>query len=127
MTSVLDWIGDDDPEHLEDFTRLRAQQIPDRYNPEEMVDDWSAPPAELALRGAWVAAASRITPDATREQLITTKRITIFTPDADVRAGDRIRAADGALFVVDGRPEADKNPWTGWQPTLVVAVTETKG
>ncbi len=62
-----------------------------------------------------------------REQLTTSKQIAIFDPAADVREGDRIKASDGAVFTVDGRPERDRNPWTGWQPTVVFSVTEYKG
>lgn len=126
MSTVLDWISSSEPEHLEPFTRLRAQQVPDPYNPERTVEDW-AEPVELPLRGSWDSAGSSYGSDPVREQLTTSKRIAIFTPSADVREGDRIRAADGVVFTVTGRPSRDINPWTGWQPTVVLDVEHWEG
>lgn len=127
MSTALDWIGSSEPEHLEAFMRLRAQQTPDSYNADREVDDWGKEPEELPLRGSWDSGGSSFGSDPVREQLSTSKRIAIFTPDADVREGDRIRAADGAVFLVTGRPARDVNPWSGWQPTVVLDVEEVKG
>lgn len=127
MSTALEWIDSSEPEHLEPFTRLRAQQIPDPYNPERTVDDWSQAPDELPLHGSWDSGGSSFGSDPVRLQLRTSKRIAIFTPEADVREGDRIRADDGAVFTVTGRPAHDKSPWTGWQPTVVLDVEEVKG
>ncbi|WP_194385363.1 hypothetical protein [Microbacterium luteum] len=127
MSSALDWIADDRPQHLEPFTRLRAQRKPDRYNPERTVEDWSQPPVELSLSGAWSSGGSTAGTDAVREQRTTTKQIVIFDPEADVVAGDRVRAADGTVHTVTGRPERDQNPFTGWRPTLVLNVEEVTG
>lgn len=127
VSTVLDWIGSSEPEHLEAFTRLRAQQVPDSYNPERTVDDWSQAPDELPLRGSWDSGGSSFGSDPVRLQLTTSKRIAIFTPSADVREGDRIRSADGAVFTVTGRPSRDINPWTGWQPTVVLDVEHKEG
>lgn len=126
MSTALDWIGASEPEHLEPFTRLRAQRKPDSYNPDRTVEDWTDPD-ELPLRGSWDSGGSSFGSDPVRLQLSTSKRIAIFTPDADVRAGDRIRTADGAVFTVTGRPARDKSPWTGWQPTCVLDVEEKEG
>lgn len=128
MSTVLNWIsGGSEPEHLETFVRLRAQQVPDAYNPDVMVDDWSLPPIELPLEGSWASGSSSFGADPVRVQLTTSKVLVIFDPSADVHEGDRIRAADASIFTVTGRPEADRNPWTGWQPTLVLSVEEVKG
>lgn len=126
---ALDWIGGggDRPEHLEEFVRLRAQQRADDYNPDALIDDWSLPPLELPILGAWASASSAYSNDAVREQLLTSKQIAVFDPNVDVREGDRIRTADGAVFTVTGRPERDKNPWTGWQPTALISVEEGVG
>lgn len=126
MSSALDWIDSSEPEHLEPFVRLRARETPDAYNPDRTVEDWGDP-VELPLRGSWDSGGSSFGSDPVREQLTTSKRIAIFTPGADVREGDRIRAADGAIFRVTGRPARDVNPWTGWQPTVVLDVEEVKG
>jgi hypothetical protein len=79
------------------------------------------------MRGSWDSSGSRYGSDGVREQLVTAKRIAIWDVAADVREGDRIRVADGAVFTVTGRPERDKNPWTGSQPTCVVNVEEVRG
>lgn len=126
MSTALDWIGSTEPEHLETFVRLRADVTPDPYNPDRTVEDWSDPD-ELPLRGSWDSTGSSFGSDPVRVQLTTSKRIAIFTPGADVLAGDRIRAADGALFTVTGPPSRDINPWTGWQPTVVLDVEEGVG
>lgn len=126
VSTALDWIGSTEPEHLEDFTRLRAQRIPDPYNPDRTVEDWTTPD-ELPLRGSWDSTGSSFGSDPVRMPLTTTKRIAIFTPLADVAAGDRIRTADGAIFTVTGRPARDINPWTGWRPTTVLTVEEGEG
>lgn len=127
MTTALDWIEDRGPEHLETFTRLRAQTIVDPYNSEELVDDWSQEPDELPLKGVWASRSSTYRSDATREQLATAKTITVFDSDADIREGDRVRNEVGDVFVVQGRPERDRNPFTGWRPTTVITVDEHRG
>jgi len=128
MSDVLSWIsGGDDPEHLEPFTRLRAQRRPDPYNPDASVEDWTLEPDELPLEGAWSSGASSFGSYPVRLHLTTSKQIVIFDPTADVREGDRVRDAAGSVFTVTGRPEADRNPWTGWQPTLVLSVEEVTG
>lgn len=127
MSTALDWIDSTGPEHLETFTRLRAQQKPDRYNPDSTVDDWSQEPDELPLSGAWSSGGSSTSADEVREHTSTTKQLVIFDPDADARMGDRIRAADGSVFTVTGRPERDQNPLTGWRPTLVLNLEEGTG
>ncbi|MFF7683165.1 hypothetical protein ACFZA2_10420 [Microbacterium sp. NPDC007973] len=126
MSTVLDWIADDGPQHLEPFTRQRAQQIPDPYNPDATVDDWTTPD-EAAFSGSWDSTGSSYGADVVREQLTTGKRLVVFDPDADIREGDRVLAADGARYTVTGRPARDQNPFTGWRPTLVINVEEVTG
>ncbi|HEY9310241.1 MAG TPA: hypothetical protein VIP82_20755 [Microbacterium sp.] len=86
MTDALDWIASNEPEHAESFTRLRAAEISDPYNPDAVVEDWTEP-SELPLRGAWSSASSAYGTDPVREQLTTTKQIAIFDAAADVREG----------------------------------------
>ena len=126
MTTALDWIGDNTPAHLESFTRLRAVQVPDRYDPDATVDDWTNP-SELPLHGSWDSTGSVVGADAVREQTTTSKRLVIFDPDADVLNGDRVRDAAGAVYTVTGRPARDQNPFTGWRPTLVIDLEEGTG
>lgn len=126
MSTALDWIGGHEPDHLEQFTRLRAYRESDPYNPDSTVENW-ARVDEITVRGAWASSSSSLGFDAVRSQLTTSKQITIFDPAADVLVGDRIRSADGHTFKITGRPESDINPWTGWRPTLVVSVEEVTG
>ncbi len=126
MSTVLDWINDDRPQHLEQFTRQRAGQKTDPYNPDATVDDWGNP-SSLTLLGSWDSTGSSYAADPVREQLTTGKRIVVWDPDADVREGDRIVSADGAVFTVTGRPARDRNAFTGWRPTVVIDVEEVLG
>jgi hypothetical protein len=125
--TVLDWIDDNDPQHLESFTRLRAQLVPDPYNTDALVEDWKLPTVDIELRGAWSSTGSSVGADPVREHTSTSKQLVIFDPDADVRNGDRIRDAGGSIFTVNGRPDRDQNPFTGWRPTLVINVEEGTG
>ncbi|GAA6124220.1 hypothetical protein BPY_23280 [Bifidobacterium psychraerophilum] len=111
------------------FTRLRAQTASDSYNPADEVADWTKPPDDLDIEGSLSSSSSQRTPDGSREQTTSTAYLTIADPDADVRLGDRIRTNpdDGRLWEVSGFPSNDINPFTGWQPTLEVSLTEWKG
>ena len=124
--SLGDWISGGEPEHTETFVRVRAGRTPDPYNPDRTVEDWGNPD-EAEFAGAWSSSGSSFGADAVREPLSTSKVITVFDPEADIVAGDRVRAADGSVFTVTGRPGSDVNPWTGWRPTRVLTVEERRG
>lgn len=128
MTTALDWIsGGDDADNLEEFTLLVAQTKSDPYDPETVVDDWNVPPVETPFEGALSSGGSSFGFDPARTQLTTSKTITIFDADFPVDERHRIRAADGVVYKITGRPERDRNPWTGWRPTVVVPVEEVNG
>ena len=110
--------------------RLRAEPIPDPYNPEETIPgDWGNPD-ELPIPGAFVAQTSTsMLGDATREQALESK--SLFCDGAlDIRKGDRIRdgEAGAPVYTIAGiPPAADTNPWTNWTPPREIPLTRAVG
>lgn len=106
--------------------RLRAGVEVDEYSTEEKRTDWENPD-ELTIEDAFVASGSSSSSSGTlRETVTTTKSLYLSDPDADVLVGDRIR--DGAtVYDVETKPEADRNPFTGWQPVREIPLTERSG
>lgn len=111
--------------NLDAFTRQRPTRIPDPYNPDAQIDDWTNP-AELPLEGYFEANSSTEILDPVRKRAETVYLLVIFDPHADVRRGDRI-VQDDKTWTVQGFQSAPKNPFTGWQPYLYVRVTEEVG
>ena len=110
--------------------RLRAEPIPDPYNPDETIPgDWNNPD-ELPIPGAFIAQTSTsMLGDATREQALESKSL-FCDGDVDIRKGDRIRdGEDGApVYTIAGiPPAADTNPWTGWTPPREIPLTRGVG
>jgi hypothetical protein len=128
MSTAADFIGgssDLGMTSLTSLTRKRAKKKEDPYNPERTVEDWTDPDV-LAFSGYVSSQTSTEQTDAVRSQLITTVQIIVPDPAADIRKGDRI--TDGThSWSVTGIPTSDSNPFTGWQPTLVVDVEEVDG
>lgn len=112
-------------EHITEFVRQRARLITDPYNPDESTEDWNNP-TEIPLTGYFASGSSTEQSGEVREQVVTSKQLVIDDPGADVRRGDRIKLGD-RIWTVEGFPEDDKNPFTGWQPTLVVNLEEWRG
>jgi hypothetical protein len=108
------------------FTRRRAGQKTNPYDPEETIEDWDNPD-ELTFEAYWASQSSLEQSDAVRAQIVTTKQIVIANPDFDIAAGDRVIAPDGGTYRVTGFPQADVNPFTGWRPTLVANVETVVG
>lgn len=129
MSTVFDWINgsaEDEFEHGETYVRLRAGTVTDPYSGETIGEDWSNP-SESPLDGAYFASQSSTDQDdPVRALTSTVKQLIIPNPRADVARGDRIRNGARTWKVV-GFPEADKNPFTGWQPTLVVDLEDFVG
>jgi hypothetical protein len=108
--------------------RERRAPKPDPYNPDRTVPgSWEDELSTVELEGAFVASSSSIAPaDATRSQIITAKSLYCTDADADVLPGDRIRSGTH-LYAVKVRPEADRNPFTGWQPVVEIPLEEAEG
>lgn len=105
--------------------RQRAAQVKDSYNAMRTVPDWSTVD-ELDFYGFIASQSSAMTPDGAREENTATSILTVEDPGVDIRRGDRI-VSDGRTFSVDGVPETDANPFTGWQPTMQVRIQEVTG
>ena len=112
-------------EHVTEFVRQRATLVADPYDPESEVEDWDTPD-EITLTGYFASRSSTEQTGEVREQVVTTKQLVIDDPRADVRRGDRIKQ-DDHVWTVEGFPETDQNPFTGWQPTLVANLEEWEG
>lgn len=94
--------------------RLRPTPVLDPYSQLPVGTDWTAPD-RLTIPGAVVASSSSSTVRGElRQQQLTAKSL-FCDPTADVRTGDRV-ASGAHIYTVTARPEADVNPFTGWQP-----------
>lgn len=109
------------------LARLRARSGTDPYNPGRTVEDWSDP-ERIEIRGFVSSSSSTETPDAAREEAVSTAVLTC-APGTDVRRGDRIEAVppDGRTWRVTGFPARDASPFTGWAPTLEADLEEVVG
>ena len=113
---------------VETLVRLRATMKTDPYNPATHVDDWSQPD-QAELQG-FISSSSSIR---TTDRLDTTTEsdavLTCPDPDADIRVGDIIHPKDdpSRRWKVIGIPARDRNPFTGWRPTLEARLREVKG
>lgn len=112
--------------HLEPFTRQRARRVPDPYNPDAEVFDWSNP-TEATVHGYLEAGTSSEQSDPVRSHLVGYATLVLpDQPDADVRRGDRIVQGE-KTWTVQGFPNAPRNPFTGWCPGLFVRLKEGIG
>jgi hypothetical protein len=116
--------------------RDRRAAVPSEHNPDRTtLVPWPEPGAPepwegidtIELPGAWVASSSSTAvTDATRSSILTNKSLFSTDPSVDVRALDRIRVG-GQIWYVRERPEADRNPFTGWQPVVEIPLEMTEG
>jgi len=122
-----DWMaGDGGFTVTSEFVRQRAVLVVDPYDPDAAgVPSWDTPD-ELTVWGYLASQSSTEQADPVRAQIITTKQLILDDPDADVERGDRIRQGV-KVWTVTGFPEADINPFTGWQPTRVCNLEEVQG
>lgn len=107
--------------------RDRRREVPSEYVPGETTPGSWDDVDTIEIREAFVASSSSSSlRNATRSQVLTSKSLYLTDPTADVRPLDRIRAG-AAVYYVHVRPEADVNPFTGWQPVLEVPIETTEG
>jgi hypothetical protein len=108
-------------------TRARRKTIPDPYNPSKTTRGSWADAESIDIEDAFVATSSSApTGDATRTQVITAKSLYISDPETDVLFGDRITVG-ATVYYVDAIPDADVNPFTGWQPAKEIPLRNTEG
>lgn len=128
MPTLAEFMGAGDGfgfEHPEPVDRLRAGVVVDEYSQKPIGEDWSKM-TTLPLEGA-ISSTGQTQADGTqRRQTTVSALLTIADPGADVKIGDRIRRGTDLWSVVEF-PEIDMNPFTGWRPTLVVALEEVHG
>jgi hypothetical protein len=115
--------------------RDRRGRTPDPYNPTSTTEgDWD-PELTIELPGAFVASTSSTAlVNATRSQILTAKSLYLSDPDADVLPRDRIRVGGvkddfttGTPYMVDARPQADTNPFTGYRPAVEIPLEGVTG
>lgn len=107
-------------------TRERRRLAADPYSGGQAPGGWvNAETVELP--GAFVASGSSSSlKSGDRSQAITAKSLYLSDPDADVLVGDRIRMGS-SLWQIEAKPEADVNPFTGWQPVMEIPLVEVLG
>lgn len=129
MTTAADLMSEGsffDHDVLTEFIRLRPKRTVDPYNPENVIVGSWADADRLPLQAYLSSQQSVAQSDPVRVQIVTTKQLILDDPDADVQVGDRISQGD-KTWTITGFPTNDVNPWSGWQPTLVVNIEEAKG
>lgn len=102
---------------------LTAGTSTDRYN--DTVEDWSAP-TEVPVDGVGVEPrpSSESNQDA-RNTVVS--GFTLYMPaGVTVTAANRVRVR-GEVFLVDGDPAVWRNPFTGWEPGVVVQTKRVEG
>lgn len=126
MSWLDDLVADEGFPAGESVVRLRRKEIADPYSGQLTLGDWSDP-TEVTLDGAFVASSSTTSQsEAGRTELLEEKSLYLDNPGADVQAQDRIRAG-GVVYLIDGMPSADTNPWTGWQPLREIPLRRDTG
>lgn len=113
--------------HGELVERDRRPMLVDPYNPDRQTPGSWDDAETVEIEDAFVASSSSsAVQDATRSQIIGAKSLYLTDVDADVMVGDRIRAG-GRIYYVNEIPEADVNPFTGWQPAQEIPLDLTLG
>lgn len=113
--------------HGELVERDRRPEEADPYNPDRVTPGSWDDATTIELEAAFVASSSSTAvQDATRSQILGSKSLYLTDVDADVQVGDRIRAG-GRAYYVNEIPEADVNPFTGWQPVQEIPLDLTLG
>lgn len=112
----------------ENVVRERRKPVVDPYDPGATVPgSWDDPTDDLPLEGVFIGSSSSTAPlDATRQQILTTKSLYCTDPSVDVQPGDRVRRGT-ELYYIHTRPEADTNPFTGWQPVVEIPLEMPEG
>ncbi len=106
-------------------TRQRGTAVLDPYSGEETGISW-ADPDEIEVEGCAFNPGGSTEPVEVGRAAVVSKP-TVYAPfGADIRAKDRLKIGD-TTYDVDGRPAPFKNPFTGWEPGLVVTLKDVEG
>lgn len=109
-------------------TRIRAGVKPDPYNPQATAADWEHPNT-IELVGFIASSSSVQTADRLDTTVESSATLTCPDPEADIRVGDIVHPSDdpSRRWRVVGIPSNDRNPFTGWRPTLEAQLREVQG
>lgn len=111
--------------------RWRRKRVPDKYNPaKQTVGPWSEADV-VPIEGAAVLSSSGAAlRNEDRVGALTLKSLYLDDPEADVQKGDGISLSPGGTspeFQIEVLPQADSNPFTGWQPVREVPLKGAEG
>ena len=107
--------------------RDRRTSVDNPHNPARpKTGSWRDELDTITLDGYVASSTSTSRSTATRSEILTAKSLFLTDPNADVQPGDRIRA-ENYVGYVEARPEADTNPFTGWQPYVEIPLTQSEG
>lgn len=109
----------------ETITRLRGTAITDPYSGDATGVSWTTP-ASLTIDGCGFNPGQSAEPLQVGRNAVTTQPEVYAPAGSDILAGDRL-VVRGKTYEVDGQPAAWKNPFTGWEPGMVVALKLTEG
>lgn len=130
MSTAIDYVKQNPTfslQYTSRFTRQRRKQVVDPYDPDTAtLGDWTDTD-DIQVDGALASLTSTEQDDAVRSEVLSTAEFVTDDTHADIKRGDRIVSADGRKWTVQGFPAHDRNPFTGWQPTLVAALQEAVG
>lgn len=112
--------------HGQTWQRLRRKTVVDRYSREETLADWTDPDTEPIDGCGFAPGTSEEFPEVDREQLHTVGTLYV-TYQADITAGDRMKAPDGEDWQVIGDRADWRNPLTGWTAGSVVRLKRVRG
>lgn len=112
----------------ETIIRIRAGTKPDPYNPSGSAADWGHPNT-IELDGFIASSSSMQTTDRLDTTVESSATLTCPDPEADIRVGDIIHPSDdpSRRWRVVSIPSNDRNPFTGWRPTLEAQLREVQG
>ncbi|WP_336642335.1 hypothetical protein [Microbacterium sp. MMO-56] len=105
--------------------RLRAKPVLDPYSQKQVGADWSDPDT-LELPGSYVGQSSTArTLGASRTQILESRSL-YCDPDLDVQALDKIQHGT-VVYDIDGFPDVEVNPFTGWSPVREIPLRRAAG
>lgn len=111
--------------HGETVTRRRAAVVTDPYSDHDTGLDWNSA-TEADIDGCGVALGGSVEPLLTAREAVDSDFDVFMPPNTDVIARDRL-IIRGLECDVAGRPFDWMNPFTGWQPGLVVQAKIREG
>lgn len=107
-------------------TYLTPTIITDPYSGQPGGEDWTNPARTEAPAAFVLSAATDSTNDGTNETTTTTW--TLYIPEGATSPGPHDRVEfDGQVFVLDGQPIREQNPFTGWAPYAQVRLERAEG